>query len=256
MSGDQPEVSVVLPVYRNRATVEELYVRLCRTLEDVTPAFELLFVDDACPEVSRDVLASLVARDRRVRAIILAENIGQHRAVLAGFDHVRGRHVVVMDADLQDPPEAVAELLGARDGDMGVVFAGRRGRYESRGRLVTSRIFKRTLGLVSGTPRDAGMFFVAGRRVVERVLELGWRRPFVVAMVAAVGSPVRSIPVERLPRPSGQSSYSAFGRMRSASRALAATALHRVTPARRHPSPGMNQPRVAAYLGEGFEDRQ
>ena len=245
---------MVLPVYRNRATVEDLYARLCRTLTDVTPAFELIFVDDACPEASRDVVASLVARDPRVRAIILAENVGQHRAVLTGLSHVRGQHVVVMDADLQDPPEAVAELLRARDGEMGVVFAGRRGHYESRGRLATSRAFKTALHLVSGAPRDAGMFFVAGRTAVERVLTLGWRRPFVVAMLAAVGSPVRSIPVERMPRPCGDSSYSALGRVRSASLALAAAALHRVTPAWWHLSRGAARPPVAAYLGEGFED--
>ena len=119
--------------------------------------FELLFVNDNCPDGSLDGAAALAGRDARVRVIALDVRGGQMAALRAGIAAARGRTVVTMDADLQDPPEAIPRLLAALDdGGFGAVYAGRRGRYESSRRLVSSWVFKHAISLVTGMPADAG----------------------------------------------------------------------------------------------------
>jgi glycosyltransferase involved in cell wall biosynthesis len=214
------EVSVVVPLYRTADALPELYRRTVAALEGRT--FELVLVDDACPEGSGRVAAALNAGDERVHLVSLARNVGQHAAALAGLARANGAWAVVLDGDLQDPPEAIPLLLDAgRAAGVPVVFAGRRGRYESRMRLLTSRIYKRTLALVAGVPADAGIFMALDRSVAERLVALGGRRrPSLVAMVGCLRVPMISIPVTRAPRPSGRSSYGALGRLRLGVRAI------------------------------------
>jgi len=208
-----PEITVVVPLYRTAETVPELHARLAAALAGRT--FELVLVDDACPAGSGAAAAARAATDERVRLLSLPRNRGQHAAVLAGLAEARGAWVVAIDGDLQDPPEAVPVLLDtARDLNVPVVFAGRRGRYQSRMRLLTSRAYKHTLAALTGVPSDAGLFVALERPVVEELLRMdGPRRPSVVAMIGCTGAPTRSIPVERAPRASGESSYGAWGRL-------------------------------------------
>ena len=220
--GEVPELSVVLPVYGGAELLEELHSRLCSTLESEGMSFELVYVDDCSPDGAAWALHRIRQRDGRVRTMSLVPNEGQHRAVLAGLASASGRWVVVMDADLQDPPEAIPLLLAtARARGVPVVFAGRRGRYESAVRLATSKMFKRSLAILAGVPPDAGLFVVLERPVVVRVLELDGRRPFVTAMIGAAGYPMASIPVARAARPSGPSAYRARDRVIGALRAYA-----------------------------------
>ncbi len=142
------------------------------------------------------------------------ERVGQHRAVLAGLATARGRWAVVMDADLQDPPEAIPRLLDELHAGYAAVFAGRRGRYESPVRLVTARVFKRLLHHVAGVASDAGMFFAADRRMIAALLETE-AGPSVVAMVGLSGLPHTSIPVVRDSRTSGRSAYRGWNRLRA-----------------------------------------
>jgi glycosyltransferase involved in cell wall biosynthesis len=134
-----PSVSVIVPVYRNRATLRELHRRVSAVLEGAGRTFEILFVNDDCPAGSLEVLRELTAGDARVAVLSLASNVGQHQAVVTALSEARGEWVVVMDADLQDPPEALPELLRAGEAGFSAVFAGRCGEYESRFRLLTSR---------------------------------------------------------------------------------------------------------------------
>jgi glycosyltransferase involved in cell wall biosynthesis len=211
------DVSVIAPVYGNAETLPALHRRIISALDGGLR--EIVFVDDGSPDDSYEVMRALSERDCRVRAIRRPRNGGQHLAVLQGLRQSRGEWSVVMDADLQDPPEAIPLLLStARDGH-DVVFAGRRGRYEPRLRLASSRLFKRTLAAATGLPPDAGMFFAASRRAVERVLEMDGPPPFVVAMIGRAELTTASVPVERSPA-LGRSGYSPVDRMRSASRGL------------------------------------
>jgi len=211
-------LSVIAPAYRNAGTLPELHRRVKSAAGG--SGLQLILVDDASPDDSRRVISELAARDPDVEPIFLARNVGQHAAVLEGMRRARGSWTVVMDADLQDPPEAIPALLqAAADDDVDVVFAGRRGRYESRLRLLTSRLFKRTLAVATGLPSDAGMFFVANRRSVEVLTKMKGATPFVVAMIGHSGLRTRSIPVQRDRAPAG-SSYTPVMRLRSAIRGL------------------------------------
>jgi glycosyltransferase involved in cell wall biosynthesis len=210
-------VSVVVPVHGNAAFLPELHRRLSDSIAG--ELLEILFVDDASPDDSLAVMRRLAEADSRIRTVALPRNRGQHEAVLCGMRRAQGQWVVSLDADLQDPPEAIPALLeeGRRGPD--VVFAGRRGRYESLPRLASSRAFKRTLAAASGVPRDAGMFFAANRTAVARVLALSGPPPFVVAMFGRCGLQLTSVPVMRASS-NGRSAYSLHGRLRSAMRGL------------------------------------
>jgi polyisoprenyl-phosphate glycosyltransferase len=216
------DLSVVVPVYRNAATVGELSRRIRQTCLEHELSVEIVFVDDACPEGSLVTLRGLAAEDDRIRVIALERNVGQNRAVVAGLAQVRGRAAVIMDADLQDPPEAIPRLLAAL-GDSPVVFAGRRGLYQSRWRMLTSRVFKRLLWVVSRmrVPPDAGLFVALRREAVESLLALDDPDPYVIALIARTGGAVTSVPVPRAHREDGRSSYDGAERARVARRALA-----------------------------------
>lgn len=211
------ELSVVVPVYGNAADLPELH----RRVSDATAGYrtELLLIDDASTDDSLAVIERLAGGDDRVMAVGLERNVGQHEAVMEGLRRASGAWTVVMDADLQDPPEAIPQLLvAARERGSDVVFAGRRGRYESLPRLASSRAFKRTLAAGTGLPPDAGMFFAANRTTIDRVLALDGPPPFVVAMIGRAGVRTESVPVARAA--SRGSSYSTAARVRSALRGM------------------------------------
>ena len=127
-SGQMSLVSVVVPVYRNAATLRELHARLGDALPELDRR-ELIFVNDGCDDGSGVVLGELAQADRTVVVVELEANRGQHTAVLAGLERSRGEWTVVLDADLQDPPEAIPALLAAAAAETDAVFAGRRGGY-------------------------------------------------------------------------------------------------------------------------------
>ncbi len=220
MPSQDVNVSVVVPVYRNVDTLSELYRRLCQTLESLVSVFEVIFVDDACPDGSMAVLESLAQNDPRVGVLVLERNVGQQRAVLAGLAHALGEWIVIMDADLQDPPEVIPALLAKGQDGFAAVFAGRRGKYESSSRLLCSRLFKGLLHLLTGVPADAGIFVAFNRLMLGRILAMGGRNPHVVAMIGCARLPLTSIPVIRAQRPSGNSAYTFKGRLKSGWRAI------------------------------------
>jgi len=248
----QPLISVIVPVYRNADTLRELHRRLSETLDRESLSHEIIFVDDACPAGSLAVLEDLARRDRRVAALALARNVGQHRAVLIGLAHARGDWLVTMDADLQDPPEAIPDLLRKIREGYAAVFAGRRGKYESATRLITSRLFKRLLHVLGGVPIDAGLFVMMSRQMAQRVLSLRAPRPFVVAMIGSTGLPLASIPVERSTRPGGRSAYTAWDRLKAGSLAIAWTLVWRLRRGQTMARPAWGEAPIRAHVGVRF----
>ncbi len=218
--GEVTEVSVVLPVHGNRATLDELHRRLTRVLAGASRRYELIFVDDACPEGSGAVIAEIAARDPRARGISLDRNVGQQRAVWLGLAAARGEWVVAMDADLQDPPEAVPALLSAPPG-VDAVLAAWTGRYEGKGRLATSRVFKILREKLTGYPRDAGMFLALRRPLVAEILLHDVPHPFLPSLVGLSGRRFVTVLVERAARPGGGSAYSGTARLVRAAREIA-----------------------------------
>ena len=223
--GEGP-VAVVAPVYGNEATLVQLASRVASALADRSWALRL--VVDASPDGSDEVARRLAAADRRVRVTSLAVNVGQHGALLRGLeDEPAASAWVCFDADLQDPPEALPLLLDRLAvGDVGAVFAGRAGAYESRSRLATGRLHRAALAHLTGLPFDAGAFVALGPDARDAAVRL--RGPSIVAAVGVAGVPTTSLPVTRSPRPTGHSAWTAPARLRQSSRTLAWTARRRL----------------------------
>jgi len=208
---------VVLPLYRAFGAVDELHRRLREVLMGAGVMFELIFVDDACPEGSGRAVAEIMTRDPRVFLLRNEANLGQREAIRRGLAASRGGTVVIMDADLQDEPENIPLLLAElRRGGAQAVFAGRRGDFQSRQRMWTSRLFKGLMARLTGVPADAGSFVILSRAMANAVLALPAKRPYMLALIGATGLPTRSIPVPRATRPWGRSAYSEWARMRFA----------------------------------------
>ena len=211
-------VAVVTPVYKNAATLAELSRRVAAALHD--RRWTLRFVVDASPDDSLAVAHGLAAADPRRAVTALPRNVGQNRALLAGLAAEHGAGAwVCLDADLQDPPEAVPALLARlAAGDVGVVFAGRRGAYESRARRATGALHRAAMSRLTGLPADAGAFLAMDRRSRDRLLALD--PPGIVAGVGAARIPCASVPVVRAPRPAGRSAWTATARLRQSGRTL------------------------------------
>ncbi len=214
-AGERPFLSVVVPAYETGWALPELAGRVRRLAHARGWSWELVVVDDASPDGGAEAAARLAAVDPAVRPLALPENVGQHRAVLAGLAASRGRWVAVLDGDLQDPPEAIPRLLERATEGYDAVFAARVGSYQNRRRMVTSRFFKALLARLCGLPRGAGMCFLASRRMAERLAAWEDPEPSVVAMIGLAGLPVAAVPVARAQRPRGRSAYSRWRRLRA-----------------------------------------
>ncbi|MDD7939482.1 glycosyltransferase [Actinomycetospora lutea] len=217
-------VAVVVPVHRNGATLEELVRRIAGALAG--RPWRVRLVVDACPEGSGHVARALAARDRRVAVTELAVNVGQHAALRRGLADEPGACAwVCLDADLQDPPEALPALVDRLD-EHDVVFAGRRGAYESAGRHLTGRGHRLLVAALTGLPADAGAFLALGPRGRAAVLSpAGAAAPSVVVALgprtrAGAGLRVTSRSVARATRPVGTSAWSSRARLRQSVRAL------------------------------------
>lgn len=218
-------VCVVVPVYGNEATLRPLVARLSAALTARDWCIRL--VVDASPDGSADVARALAAEHPRVVAQVLDRNVGQHRALALGLATAAdAERWVCLDADLQDPPEAVPSLLDRLDaGDVAAVFAGRRGSYEAPLRLLTGRAHRAVMGRLTGLPPDAGAFLAVDRRAREAVLRL--QGPSLVAAIGAARLPVASVPVERAEREEGRSAWTTRARLRQSARTLVWTLRHR-----------------------------
>ncbi len=203
-------LSVVVPSYGCGECVTELINRLLAVLDDCSQdAFEVIIVDDRSPDGSWETTAKLAAAERRVKAIRLSRNFGQHAAISAGLAASVGDVVVVMDCDLQDPPELIPTLLEALDGDVDIVFSRRSGHWDPRWRRFLARISVRVLSAASGArvPMDVGSFSAIRRKVVESYLRLGALDVPYLLVLRWLGFSTVTIDYERQARPYGRSSY-------------------------------------------------
>src|SRR5215211_2335723 len=219
-----PELSVVVPVLNERAVLPELWRRLTEALGGLRQGYEVVFVDDGSTDGSTEYLTELARQEPTVSVIVLSRNFGMEVAMSAGLDHAGGDHVVLMHADLQDPPELIPEMLGAlREAGADVVYTRRIGSDESRLKRFLATLFYRMMERVSRVPYQgqAGDFRLMTRRVVDVLGEMGEQRRFLRGMVAWAG--FRQVPLDyhRRRRMSGRgASYRAL--LRLAFEALAA----------------------------------
>jgi polyisoprenyl-phosphate glycosyltransferase len=201
-------ISVVAPVYDERHTLDEFYARVCAALADCP--FELVLVDDGSTDGSAEILATIAAQDARVRVLTLTRNFGHQAALTAGLDHARGNPVVMLDSDLQDPPELIVCMLDRwRDGS-DIVYAVRRRRAgERRFKLASAKIFYRVFRRLASVdmPPDSGDFRLLDRRPLDALLSMRERARFLRGMTAWVGYTQTTVEYDRDPRLSGETKY-------------------------------------------------
>ncbi|MBF0417912.1 MAG: glycosyltransferase family 2 protein [Magnetococcales bacterium] len=205
-----PCISVVVPVYKNIQTLAELHALLVDHVGSITSDFELIFVDDGCPQGSWDVIAHLAEIDRRVRGVRLSKNFGQHRALTAGLDMATGDWVVIMDADLQDHPRYIPDLYAtAVKGMWPVVVARCRERTDAPMLRILSLAFYRLLSYLSGAPFDpmVGNFRIMSRTVVDAIGQYREQFRLISGIVSLTGFRTTCVEVERPRRRAGKTSY-------------------------------------------------
>jgi len=206
-----PLLSIVIPCYNEEEVIAETMRRLlsfCDGVQDM--AVELIFVDDGSRDRTRDMLRAHAAADRRIQVVGFARNFGHQIAVTAGIDVARGDAVVLIDADLQDPPELVHQMIAKWREGYDVVYGTRTERPgESAFKLATARGFYRLLNRLSDVPipLDTGDFRLMSRPVVDTLKAMPERDRFVRGMVSWVGFRQTAVPYRRAERFAGTSKY-------------------------------------------------
>ncbi len=213
-----PEISVVVPVYRNEKELRELTSRLVQSMNRFD--HEIIFVNDCSPDQSIDTLIEISEKHQQIVVVDLKKNVGQHKATLEGLKKASGQYIVVLDADLQDQPELIIELHKEVIKGKKAVFVKRDGMYQSRGRMFTSWMIKRTVQLLSGLHHKAGSYYMLNAEILERVMQVATktRRPYMSIIVAHFCGKPGYISAKR--GKSISSSYSFLKRLKAAWKAI------------------------------------
>ncbi len=205
-----PTISLVIPVYNEEEVLHELYERLVVVLGSSTRSFEILFVNDGSQDSSLAILAELRHRDRRVGVIDLSRNFGHQVAITAGLDHAVGEAVVVMDADLQDPPEVILEMIERWSEGYDIVYGVRRQREgETFFKRASAAAFYRILHMLTpvSMPLDSGDFRLMSRRAVTALGSLREKNRFIRGMTSWVGYRQCGVEYDRNARFAGSTRY-------------------------------------------------
>jgi glycosyltransferase involved in cell wall biosynthesis len=210
MGRPRPTLSLVLPIFNEEEVIPELHRQLQDFLARLGLSAEVVFVNDGSRDRSMDLLRDVAAGEPRYRILAFARNFGHQTAITAGIDYARGDAVVVMDADLQDPPEVVLAMVAKWREGFDVVYGRRRGRAgESWFKLVTARWFYRVFAAMIPieVPLDTGDFRLMSRKVVVALRELREVHRFVRGMVAWIGFRQTEVLYDRPGRFAGETKY-------------------------------------------------
>jgi glycosyltransferase involved in cell wall biosynthesis len=206
-----PELSVVVPCYNEAEGLAELYRRLTNTCEAVGLHYELVLVDDGSNDQTWERMATLAAQDPRLVLVKLSRNHGHQLALTAGLHVCRGQRVLILDADLQDPPELLPQMLTLMDQGIDVVYGCRRRRAgESAFKRLTAKLFYRLIERLTEVPipRDVGDFRLISRRALNVFLTMPERHPFIRGMISWIGFRQEPLLYDRHPRFAGTTKYS------------------------------------------------
>ncbi len=217
-----PEISLVVPVFNEERTLEEVHGRATATLEALGKPFEIIVVDDGSRDGTWAIVERLAAADTRVRAVRFKRNFGQHPAMHAGLVRARGAIVVTMDADLQNAPEDLPRLVAAVEGGADVASGRRESRADSWGRTLPSRLVNGMLRRFTGVDiADFGCAFNAySRSALEPVLGIVGKQKFTKALVLSAGASVAEVELSHQAR-GDRSRYSPLRLVRLALHVLA-----------------------------------
>jgi len=210
MMSERPELSVVIPAYNEESNVATMYERLVSALDEVVDGLEILYVDDGSADATWERVVELAADDPRVRGLRFARNFGHQAALTAGVDASRGRAVVIIDGDLQDPPEVIPEMVARWREGFEVVYGQREEREgETWFKLATAKLFYRILRGITNVeiPVDTGDFRLMGPRAVEAFRALPERNRFIRGLVSWIGFPQVAVRYTRRARQIGETKF-------------------------------------------------
>ena len=205
-----PTLSVVVPCYNEEAVIDATHERLSDVLDLLDMRGEIIYVNDGSSDATEEKLADIQSADHRVRVVHLSRNFGHQTAVTAGVDSAAGDAVVLIDADLQDPPELIRDMVERWRRGFDVVYAQRTRRLgETKFKLWTAGAYYRILNWLSDTeiPRDTGDFRLMDRCVVDALQQMPERDRFLRGMISWVGFRQIALPYERAQRFAGESKY-------------------------------------------------
>ena len=206
----RPVFSVVVPIWNEEAVIPELYRRVIETMDSTGESWELICVNDGSHDRSLQMLIELRAQDERVKVIDFSKNFGHQIAITAGADYAEGDAVIVMDADLQDPPDVVLRMIEQWRAGYEVVYAVRAKREgETWFKLLTAKLFYRLMQRISDVniPLDAGDFRLMDRRVVLAMRQLREKHRFMRGLSSWVGFKQIGVEYERAERYAGETKY-------------------------------------------------
>ncbi len=205
-----PIYSIVAPVFNEEETLPHFYERIIQVMEEVGEPFELVLINDGSRDGSYRVMQELHARDPRVGVIDFSRNFGHQIAISAGLDYARGKAVVVIDSDLQDPPEVIPALIERWKQGAEVVYAQRATRQgETRFKLFTASLFYQLIGRITSVsiPRDVGDFRLMDRNVVDTLVKMREQHRFMRGLSAWVGFKQEAVQYDRQERFAGTTKY-------------------------------------------------
>ena len=212
-------LSVIVPCLNEEEALRGTQVRLSSVLEQIPTNFEIIYVDDGSTDATPEVLRELQAYDSRVRVVRFSRNFGHQMAITAGLEHAAGDAVVIIDADLQDPPETIVDFFRKWQEGYDVVYGVRTEREgETAFKLWTAKLFYRFMTRLSDTqiPLDTGDFRLMDRRVLNVLLGMPERDRFVRGMVSWLGFSQVAVPYRREARIAGVTKFSFFKMLRFA----------------------------------------
>ncbi|MEM6301823.1 MAG: glycosyltransferase family 2 protein, partial [Pseudomonadota bacterium] len=206
----QPDLTVVVPVFNESDSLPAFWQRLDAVLGSLSLSCKILFVDDGSTDSSAQWLADLAARDTRVANLRLSRNFGKEAAMTAGLDYASGRAVVVIDADLQDPPELIPKFVEYWEKGFDVVYGKRESRPgESWLKRTSASLFYRLMDRLSDVPipRDTGDFRLLSRRALDALIGLREQHRYMKGLFAWIGFPQKAVSYVRAPRQQGKSKW-------------------------------------------------
>jgi polyisoprenyl-phosphate glycosyltransferase len=203
-------VAVVVPCFNEEGTLRETHRRISQAVSQASGAYEIIYVDDGSSDGTPELLRLIQSEDSHVRVVYLSRNFGHQFAVTAGLAHTRGDAVVIMDADLQDPPEVVVDMVRRWEEGYEVVYGVRTDRQgETRFKLLTASLFYRLINWLSDTemPLDTGDFRLLDRKVVDAIVAMPERDRYLRGMVSWAGFRQTGVSYRRAARFAGETKY-------------------------------------------------
>lgn len=204
------ELTVIIPLYNEQEIINELYDRLSASVASISPDFILLFVDDGSKDHTLEKVMQIATKDKRVKYISFSRNFGHQVAVSAGLDHCQSKAVVIIDGDLQDPPEAIPSLYAKYQEGFEVVYARRLKRKgETWFKLLTAKLFYRLMKRITSIdlPLDVGDFRIIDQKIVECLRQMPEQHKFLRGQIAWLGFRQAFVEYERDSRKAGKTGY-------------------------------------------------